>query len=703
MTFYDLDLILFGEAISLATGIFLCSVQSSAFISIQCDDVILEFPLFTMNKLQSLCNDVNSTQAKPYSLRKTKALNKKLKKLNLPLSVNINFKDSNKCAILDFTNSAHYTGALHLFKESYPIKEITDVDGVLVEVTAALESPRVRVHWYLTQDRCMFQGPAGEVASFTEEFLHSLSNSQFISNGRNLTTPIDMYDQESSSTDVFSLRSQFSTKSSPMQLKDACNVSLHQTHSEKLKFLNKKVAAFSNQVSTFCMPSMNNNYVSMDALVQFKNSIKADFIDLRNSINAFEVDLERQNNTIQSLSEIIKKQETSKIKTDKKIAELQKEIKRLTSPSSTSTSPRLTSPKDVFNSASANCNSSPSSSSNVPKSLQKSSLKLPVHHHQTPIIHSTIINRCPRNTLPHRHQGNTVDRLPPDSQFDQNTPSPGTGSSTPYKDALMSSKGIIGVKRRYLSHSQPTSSNHIQATVCSHPSKPIPKNNFKHFIFGDSFVRGIHAGVMSTSDEEKVEIFSWSGVRMEHLIDKISNVPQDSLVKKVTIHAGINDSKFKISISSSTLSQLLKLLHAKFPNVTEIAFSSIVPPAGRGVCLNYSFKNNETIESFCKSKNIIFINNYSSFLTANGAPKKRFYGDFLSFTKLGFSMLAKNIKWRRNSSSINSASNPSPVNSIELAKLAPSTSKPTNNSLISKELREAFMQLFTSFLDSHVS
>ena len=119
-----------------------------------------------------------------------------------------------------------------------------------------------------------------------------------------------MYDKEASNTDVFSLRSQFSTKSSPMQLTDACNVSLHQTHSEKLKFLNKKVAAFSNHVSTFCMPSMNNNSVSMDALVQFKNSIKADFIDLRNSINAFEVDLQRQNNTIQSLSELIKKQAT---------------------------------------------------------------------------------------------------------------------------------------------------------------------------------------------------------------------------------------------------------------------------------------------------------------------------------------------------------------------------------------------------------
>ena len=85
LIFYDLDLILFGKAISLATGIFSCSVQSIAFtvrefISIQCDDVVLEFPSFTMNKLQSLCNDVNSTQTKPYSLRKTKALNKKLKK-----------------------------------------------------------------------------------------------------------------------------------------------------------------------------------------------------------------------------------------------------------------------------------------------------------------------------------------------------------------------------------------------------------------------------------------------------------------------------------------------------------------------------------------------------------------------------------------------------------------------------------------------
>ena len=77
--------------------------------------------------------------------------------------------------------------------------------------------------------------------------------------------------------------------------------------------------------------------------------------------------------------------------------------------------------------------------------------------------------------------------------------------------------------------------------------KPIPKKKSKHLIFSDSFIKGIHSEVMTTSDGEKVEIFSWSEVRTEHLIDKILNVPLDFLVDRITIHADINDSKFKIS------------------------------------------------------------------------------------------------------------------------------------------------------------
>ena len=104
-----------------------------------------------------------------------------------------------------------------------------------------MKSPRVSVNWHLTQDKCMFQGPAGEVASFTDKFINSLSYLQLISNERNLSKHIAMYDKEATDTDVFSLPSQISTQSSPMQLKDASNVSLHQTHSDNLNFLNKKV------------------------------------------------------------------------------------------------------------------------------------------------------------------------------------------------------------------------------------------------------------------------------------------------------------------------------------------------------------------------------------------------------------------------------------------------------------------------------
>ena len=182
-------------------------------------------------------------------------------------------------------------------------------------------------------------------------------------------------------------------------------------------------------------------------------------------------------------------------------------------------------------------------------------------------------NRCPtKSTIHQRPEVNTISvSTAPGSQLRGNTPSPASGSSSPasgssslytYKDALMSSKGNI-------SHSQPTSTSQRQRnanniSICTAMPKPIPKKKSKHLIFGDSFVKGIQAEVMSTSDGEKVEIFSWSGVRMEHLIDKISNVPLDSLVERVTIHASINDSKFKISISSSTLTQLLKLLLLNF-------------------------------------------------------------------------------------------------------------------------------------------
>ena len=168
------------------------------------------------------------------------------------------------------------------------------------------------------------------------------------------------------------------------------------------------------------MPSSDLS-TCMDALIQLKNSLKADLIDIRNSINDFEDEVQRQNDKIHSLSEIIHKQEISKSKSDKKIADLQKEVKRLSLSSSKSTLP--TSPTNNFESspvAVPSCYVSSSSSSTKNKPAHKSI------QHQTPIksqVYNTVSNRYPRkSTIHQRPQVNTISvSTAPGSQLRGNT------------------------------------------------------------------------------------------------------------------------------------------------------------------------------------------------------------------------------------------------------------------------------------------
>ena len=186
---------------------------------------------------------------------------------------------------------------------------------------AAIESPRVRVHWYLNQDKCMFQSPAGEVASFTEESIHSLPNVQLFSNERNIPKQIIYMDDEEDSNTIYSISRQVSVRSSPL-LKDISNESLYKAHFVNVNVLTKKVAALSDSMFALRMPSSGHKSTCMDVLVQLKNSPKADLIDIWNFINDVEDEVQRQHDKIHSLSEIISKQEITKRKSDKKIADL---------------------------------------------------------------------------------------------------------------------------------------------------------------------------------------------------------------------------------------------------------------------------------------------------------------------------------------------------------------------------------------------
>ena len=194
--------------------------------------------------------------------------------------------------------------------------------------------------------------------------------------------------------------------------------------------------------------------------------------------------MQRQNDKIHSICEIIHKQEISKSESGKKIADLQKKVKRLSLSSSEPTRP--TPPTNNFESAPVAVPSdyvSSSSGSNKNKPAQKSTYKPQVNQHQTPIksqVYNTVSNRCPRkSTIQQRPQVNTISVSTPGSQLRGNTPSPASGcsfpisgSSSPYKDALMSSKGNI-------SHSQPTSTSQRQhkannISIRTDMSKSIP-------------------------------------------------------------------------------------------------------------------------------------------------------------------------------------------------------------------------------------
>ena len=199
-----------------------------------------------------------------------------------------------------------------------------------------------------------------------------------------------------------------------------------------------------------------------------------------------------------------KQKEISKGKSDKKIAELQKKVKRLSSPSSSDTTrPTLPPPFPTNNFDSAavsvpsdyDSSSSSSSAKHKPadkssyrsthKTTHKSTHKPHVYPHQTPIksqVHHTVSTRCPTKTNDHqRAEVNTISvSTAPGSQLRGNTPSPDSGRSSPYTDGLMLSKGSISLMR-FISHSQQSGTSHGQhsdnnVSIYTTKPKPIPKS-----------------------------------------------------------------------------------------------------------------------------------------------------------------------------------------------------------------------------------
>ncbi|XP_059168145.1 uncharacterized protein LOC131950121 [Physella acuta] len=114
---------------------------------------------------------------------------------------------------------------------------------------------------------------------------------------------------------------------------------------------------------------------------------------------------------------------------------------------------------------------------------------------------------------------------------------------------------------------------------------------------------------MATDHYERVSVIALPGANFEKIRDVISSRSRDSNTTTVTLHCGVNDSLSNVRLSQANMLEIVRSITHKFPNAT-IRFSSIVPP--------------------CRGK---------------GAPRQRLYSDSIHLTKIGSSILAKNIKY----------------------------------------------------------
>ena len=114
----------------------------------------------------------------------------------------------------------------------------------------------------------------------------------------------------------------------------------------------------------------------------------------------------------------------------------------------------------------------------------------------------------------------------------------------------------------------------------------------------------------------------------------------NTLVKKVTVHVGINDVMNGHIIRTLAISDLTRAIRLKFPNAS-VCFSSIIPPS-YGQQRFTAEESNNLLRSYCERNNIVFIDNSLFCSTRSGAPKKSMYGgDQIHLSKFGSSMLAK--------------------------------------------------------------
>ena len=165
-------------------------------------------------------------------------------------------------------------------------------------------------------------------------------------------------------------------------------------------------------------------------------------------------------------------------------------------------------------------------------------------------------------------------------------------------------------------------------------------------VIGDSVLSSMTPEQMTTGPDEVVQVIGVSGLKASDLLAWLSEQPDCSHVRRVTLHIGVNDCK-RGEVTSRTWNQILDVCRQVFP-LARIQMSSIIPARGK-LPINESISfSNGNLYHVCKREGVTFIDNTSVFLTSKGAPRKALYrlkpGDFVHPSNDGLLALVANIK-----------------------------------------------------------
>ena len=167
-----------------------------------------------------------------------------------------------------------------------------------------------------------------------------------------------------------------------------------------------------------------------------------------------------------------------------------------------------------------------------------------------------------------------------------------------------------------------------------------------YLLLGDSCLFKLDADKMILENQYKhPQKICVSGIKASDISVWIQSQPTNQNVKKVIIHAGVNDAQNGI-VSQEIWSHLISMFQLKFPNA-QIVMSSIIPLKSDKQANTIIKESNMNLCLACSNASILFINHTNTFRTANDAPKQTLYqtNSQKHPSIRGMLLLARNLKY----------------------------------------------------------